>query len=100
MVWGMISRERRWAVIALMDGRSAHSWMGRATDPTEEEIETAAASLRERGIPAWLAVTEGVYYSDEPMTAVPVRQLSGEGDWQAAWHAFLEARRAKMAELQ
>ena len=98
-VGAMSSRERRWAVVALFDGgKSAHSWMGRATDPTEEEIERAAASLRERGVPAWLAVTEGAYYSAEQMTAVPVRVLSGEGDWEAAWAAFLAARRTRLTE--
>lgn len=80
--------------------QSAHAWMGRATDPTEAEIDQVAASLRERVVVAWFAVTQGVYYSDEPMTAVPVRHLSGEGDWEAAWAAFPEARKARLNESE
>jgi hypothetical protein len=94
----MDSRERRWVVVALADGVSTHSWLGRARDPSEEEIARAAAFACERGILAWLAVTEGVYYSEEPMTAVMVRPLCGEGDWDTAWAAFLEARQTNLTQ--
>lgn len=73
-----------------------HSWLGRRTDPTEEEITRTAYQLAAQGLTGgWLAVTEEVYY--EPthrMTAVLVRSLSGGRDWRAAWAAFL-ARRAE-----
>ena len=47
---GMTIWERRWAAIALMDARSAQSWMGRGTDPTKGEIQAAAANSRDRGL--------------------------------------------------
>lgn len=96
MYGDMSERERRWAVIGLVDGRASHVWLGRATDPTDDEVERSAAPLRERGISAWLAVTEGVYWSDDAMTAVPVRCLSGEAEWQALWDAFLAERAEAM----
>ena len=83
-------KERRWAAIA-SDGR--HVWLGRNSDPSADEIEAAARAFREAGITAWLAVTEGVYHSADPMVMLMVRPLHGEGDWEAAAEAFLARRR-------
>ena len=84
-------REKRWAVVT-GDGR--HVWLGRHTDPSEDEITRAADGLRAQGLTGWLAVTEGVYYEPtDSMSAVMVRPLAGKGDWNAAWAAFI-ARRA------
>lgn len=83
-------REKRWAVIT-SDG--SHSWLGRHTDPTEEEITRAADQLAAQGLTGWLAVTEGVYYEPtHPMTAIMVRALSGGGNWETSWTAFLIRR--------
>ena len=78
-------REKRWAVITL-DG--SHGWLGRHIDPSSDEITRAAEGLAEQGLTGWLAVTEGVYYDpSHKMTAVMVRPLYGEGDWETAWAA-------------
>jgi len=93
MKLGDTQREKRWAVI-ISDGR--HSWLGRHTDPTEEEITHTADQLSAQGLTGWLAVTEGVYYEPtHQMTALMVHPLSGDGDWEAAWAAFV-ARRAEV----
>ena len=84
------ARERRWAVIG-SDGR--HIWLGRHTDPTEKELTRVAEGLAETGTPGWLAVTEGVYYSNEELDVMMVRPLWGAGDWQDAVAAFRERRR-------
>jgi hypothetical protein len=42
------------------------------------------------GVAGWLAVSEGVYYAEGPVTLMCVRRLSAaDGDWSAAerlWH--------------
>jgi hypothetical protein len=83
-----LAREKRWAVIT----PDNHGWVGRHTDPTEAEISRLAEQLQAQDVASWLAVTEGSYYTNHPMTAVMVRVLSGSGDWEAAWAAFLSRR--------
>lgn len=86
-------RERRWLVIA-SDGR--HSTLGRATDPSPEELDRIAGSLCGMGLAGWLVVSEGWYYRPEPMQLLVVRQLAElEGaTWEAAKTAFMAAREA------
>lgn len=67
-----VERERRWLVLG-EDGR--HAWLGRATDPSEQEILEAEAGLVRQGLSGWLAVSEGVYYSADTMTVLEVRTL-------------------------
>ncbi len=83
--------DRRWAVIAL-DGR--HSWLGRATDPSSEEIATAEAQLTAQGACGWLTVVSGDYWSPSPLEVVVVQALAGaqEAGWPQAWAAFLASR--------
>ncbi len=52
-------RETRWVVIA-EDGR--FSTLGRASDPTEAEIQAAEDGLRSQGLAGWLAIMEGNPY--------------------------------------
>jgi hypothetical protein len=81
------SRERRWLVV-VQDGQ--HSTLGRHTDPTAEDLEALAAQVDRLGVAGWLAVSEGVYYAEGPVTLMCVRRLSAaDGDWSAAerlWH--------------
>jgi len=84
------TRERRWALIA-EDGR--HAWLGRNSDPSEEELAQAAEGLARQGLAGWLAVTEGVYYGRGKINVIMVRSLHGEADWKAALAAFHEHRR-------
>jgi hypothetical protein len=85
--------ERRWAIIA-SDGR--HSWLGRHSDPTPEELETLTARLHAQGAVTWLAVTEGVYYSTDTLSILIVGPLTGSGDPAAAIQAFQEMRRQNL----
>jgi hypothetical protein len=85
------SKEKRWAVITADGG---HVWLGRHTDPDETQIATVTRQLEERGLSAWLAVTEGVYFApDHDLTVLMVRPLVAGGEWESAKSAFL-ARRA------
>lgn len=77
------------------DGR--HSWLGRNNDPTDAKLVDVAAALERAGIPGWLAVTEGVYYSSDALVVLLVRPLWGEGDWEAALAAFHDRRRESLA---
>lgn len=53
------SRERRWVVLGT-DGR--YVTLGRASDPSEEEVRAAEDALRAQGLAGWLAVMEGNPY--------------------------------------
>lgn len=50
------STERRWVVLGT-DGR--YVTLGRASDPSEDELRQAEASLRAQGLSGWLAVMQG-----------------------------------------
>ena len=94
MIGGMMhegtEREKRWAMIT-QDGQ--HSWMGRHTDPTPEEIEQTSARMADLGVTGWLTITSGVYYEPEHnLEVMMVRPLAGQGDWEAALAAFLVRR--------
>ncbi len=66
--------ERRWIVLA-EDGRFVT--LGRATDPTEQEIATAEAGLKSQGLAGWLAVMEGNPYVGPLPSVLEVRPLAG-----------------------
>lgn len=85
-----IQREHRWLVIAF-DGR--HVTLGRATDPSPEELEHIAGSLREQGMAAWLVVSQGRYHGPGPLELMMVRPLVevGSATWQEAEAAFMLA---------
>lgn len=84
------ARERRWAVITVNGG---HSWLGRHTDPSEAEIANVVRQLEERGVTAWLAVTEGIYFDPKhDLNVLMVRPLVAGGDWESAKTAFLAKR--------
>lgn len=91
--------ERRWAVISSAED-CRHIWLGRNSDPTPDELDAIVRQLSASGVTAWLAITEGVYYSSEPMNVMMVRPLAGDGDWPAACEAFLEKRRATVARAE
>ena len=85
------TRERRWIVLEA-DGR--HTTLGRATDPTEEEVTAVEAALRRAGMGGYLAVSEGDYWSSAPMSVLEVRPLNRpETPFDAAVAAFLARRR-------
>ncbi|MEJ1979038.1 MAG: hypothetical protein WDN49_25855 [Acetobacteraceae bacterium] len=82
--------ERRWIVI-VEDGR--HSTLGRHTDPSEAEILAAEAALKAAGLSGWLAVSNGVYYSNEELSVLQVRMLGQPMEtWETAAERFLAIR--------
>ncbi len=91
-----MTRERRWIVL-VEDGRLGGT-LGRHTDPTDEEITAVEKSLVDQGLAGWLAITEGIYYSDEEMTVLKVRELGRPTVlWNDAVAVFLEQRRHRSA---
>lgn len=91
-------REKRWAIIG-EDGR--HVWMGRNSDPSEDEIVTAERALAAQGLAGWLAIVEGDYWSDRgTMGFIMVRPLAAPpSEFTAAAAAFEAARKAKLSDL-
>lgn len=90
------SSDRRWIILAA-DGR--YATLGRATDPSQSEIEDAEAGLTAAGLRGFLAVLSGSAYAPEPPEILLVRPLSGataEG-FAAACEAF--RRRTRDAAL-
>jgi len=90
------AREKRWSVIA---DNGAHVWLGRHTDPSEDEIDRFATQLDEQQRAAWLVVREGVYYSKAPLSVIMVRPFTSvDGNWESAKELFLKTRTEKMSE--
>ena len=93
------SSDRRWVVLA-EDGR--YVTLGRATDPTASEIDTAEAGLRSTGLRGYLAVLSGSSYGVEPPQILLVRPLAGapsEG-FPAACKAFRRQIREQAMDPQ
>ena len=91
-----MARERRWIILG-EDGR--HVSIGRATDPTEAEIEEAGKALQQTGIGGWLAIMDGVYYQRRSrVTLMMVRELvPPRASWDNAVAKFQHYRRAVAA---
>lgn len=88
--------EKRWAVIA-PDGR--HVWLGRASDPSKDEILRAEAGLRAQGRDGLLVVVAGDYWR----AGIPleVRRLAEPStSFAEAVTAFQAARKRRLRELQ
>jgi hypothetical protein len=67
-----MSVEKRWIILTPGGG---HVSIGRHTDPSEAEIETASGKLRQAGTGGWLAVMEdGCFARGDRGAEVPVRQ--------------------------
>lgn len=84
------SAERRWIVLA-EDGR--YVTLGRASDPSEQEILDAEAALLRQGLPGgWLAVMQGNPYVGRTPSLMEVRRLGQpSGSWGAAAKACVDA---------
>ena len=69
--------DRRWVVVA-DDG--SISTLGRATDPTEDELIRVEEALSSRGGGGWLAVQSHSFHRAPPFpTFAAVRRLGAEG---------------------
>ena len=88
---GCDSRIRTWAVIA-EDGR--HSWLGRETNPTPEEVDAVEKGLTTAGLGGgWLAVVEGTYFGVRQLELLMVRELGKPvTGWIDARDSFLRLR--------
>jgi hypothetical protein len=89
--------DRRWIVVS-EDGR--YSTLGRASDPTDLQIEAAAAALRQQGLAGWLAVMSGSPYGKRVPTLLEVRPLaSPTRPWTEAAAACLAAIAARREDI-
>jgi len=80
--------ETRTIVLASTGG---YVTMGRATQPTPEEIERVETALRQQGVTAWLCTMVGSPYSRAKKNRpkfTNAKLLCGEGDFDAAVAAF------------
>jgi hypothetical protein len=90
--------DRRWVVVS-EDGR--FSTLGRASDPTDLQIEAAAEALREQGLAGWLAVMSGSPYGKRVPTLMEVRPLaSPTRPWPDAAAACLAAIAARRGDIE
>jgi len=67
-----LAREHRWIIL---DTGGRYVTLGRASDPTEEEIGAAEESLVANGLAGWLAVMEGSPYRSVTPSLMLVRPL-------------------------
>lgn len=82
--------DRRWVVLG-EDGRFVT--LGLATDPSQEEIARAEASLLAQGLTGWLAVMSGSPYARKEPALLMVRPLAApKGSFDAAVKAFRASR--------
>lgn len=89
-------REKRWLALA-SDGR--HGWLGRHSDPSEDELVNVSRSLSEAGLGAWLCIGEGVYWSSGPYTLLEVRRLAPGGEFETARDEFVRRRQEALSNL-
>ncbi|EFH10731.1 hypothetical protein HMPREF0731_3047 [Pseudoroseomonas cervicalis ATCC 49957] len=83
------SDERRWIILG-EDGR--YITLGRASDPSEQEISETETALLARGLSGWLAVMQGNPYVGAKPRLMQVRAL-GEAKtaFDDAAHACISA---------
>ncbi len=73
------------------DGR--HSWLGRVTDPTAEEIASLEDQLTGLNLGGWIAVVDGRYWRDVDLHLLEVRKLGEPSStWGEAVAEFLRLR--------
>jgi len=70
---GLPSNEKRWIVLS-DDGRFIT--LGRASDPSEAEIQAAEGALRSQRVAGWLAIMDGNPYNKLPPALLEVRALA------------------------
>jgi len=91
------SKERRWIVLGI-DGRFVT--LGRASDPSEEEVRGAEEALRARGLSGWLALMEGNPYTGPLPRLMEVQPLADPpvpfADAAAACTRSIKDRRAEL----
>lgn len=88
----MKAKDRRWLVLG-EDGR--HVWLGRHSDPSDDDIHAAKEGLSAQSLGGWLAVSDGDYWDLFcDFVLLPVRPLSNPTeDFEVAKTKFLDRRR-------
>jgi hypothetical protein len=85
--------DHRWVVVG-EDGR--YVTLGRAVDPTEDELRAVEGQLAAQGIGGWLAVMSASPYGPVMPSLVMVRSLASPSrPWEAAERACRELIRAQ-----
>lgn len=88
---GTRTRERRCLLLA---EEGSHSWLGRNTNPDEEDLSCAKAALTRAGVGGWVAISEGDYWGKESITLLQVRELNHpKVSFEIAVDAFQTKRR-------
>lgn len=82
----------------LLAETGVHAWIGRHSDPTEEELAGMGAELVRQGLGGWLCVVEGQYWSEGPLTVLEVRRLADGGEFNGAREIFMSRRREAMQQ--
>ena len=83
-------REKRWMLLA---STGNHSWLGRHSDPSDEELYKLAEQLNQLALTGWLCIAEGDYWSDNSHYVVmEVKRLAGNADFQVALNLFTDKR--------
>jgi hypothetical protein len=87
-------REKRWMLLA---STGDHSWLGRHSDPSDEELAKLAGKLNQLALSGWLCIAEGDYWADNGHYAVmEVKRLAGNSDFQGALNIFNKKRAATL----
>jgi hypothetical protein len=88
-------REKRWVVLAQT---GQHSWLGRHSDPSDQELAEVSLHMTQAGLGAWLCVAEGVYWGSGPYSLLEVRRLAEGGEFEAARDEFLRRRQEELEQ--
>lgn len=88
-------REKRWMVLV---ANGQHSWLGRHSDPSEDELLAVSRAMAKLGTAAWLCMAEGNFWADGYYAVLQVKPLNGTGDFDAALEAFLAKRRETLEQ--
>lgn len=60
----------------LLTESGRHSWAGRASDPSPEEITRFEQDLHTKSLSGWLCILEGDYWSGGDITLLEVKPLN------------------------
>jgi hypothetical protein len=93
------SKERHWLILG-EDGR--HVWLGRHSDPNDDEIRAAEERLATQALAGWLAVAEGDFWNlASDFVLLQVKPLANPSDdFEAAATRFLARRKSRLTQAR
>ncbi len=85
----------------LLAGDGRHVWLGRNSDPTEQEIADAGAALDKQRLTGWLAVCRGDYWGEGEPELLLVRRVTewNDADERTTGELWRQARRERLASF-